>query len=98
LRERNLHHVLREVARRVAHVLPRCGDAAQRRVVVGAEVRSCYAPATGGNEGTQRRGSIRRENRLRRLDHQLELQGARAQLQSPLERAAGLRGGGDVAG
>ena len=40
LRERDLHHVLGKIARRVAHVLPRRGDAAERRVVVGAEVRA----------------------------------------------------------
>src|SRR5205085_4859634 len=45
--ERDLHHVLREIARRMHHVLVCCGNAATGRVVVGAEVR-CYATATCG--------------------------------------------------
>src|SRR5437879_2769538 len=37
--KRDLHHVLREIARRMHHVLVRRGNAAASRVVVGAEVR-----------------------------------------------------------
>ena len=43
------------IARRVAHVLPRRGDAAERRVVVGAEVRAPDAPVARGHEHTERR-------------------------------------------
>src|SRR5713101_6000065 len=37
--KRNLHHVLREIARGMHHVLMRGGDAATRRVIISAEVR-----------------------------------------------------------
>ena len=60
LRERDLHHVLGEVAGRVAHVLPRGGDAAERGVVVGAEVRADDAAVAGGDERAQRRRSVGR--------------------------------------
>src|SRR5260370_3559447 len=45
--KRDLHHVLREIARRMHHVLVRRGNAATSRVVVGAEVRR-YATAARG--------------------------------------------------
>src|SRR3989442_9495404 len=45
--KRNLHHVFREIARWMHHVLVRRGNAATSRVVVSAEVR-CYATAARG--------------------------------------------------
>ena len=49
-RQRDLHHVLREVARRMQHVLMRGRDAARRRVVVGPEMRRDDAAAAFGDE------------------------------------------------
>src|SRR5712692_260608 len=43
--KRNLHHVLREIARGMPHVLMRGGDAATRRVIISAEVRRRAATA-----------------------------------------------------
>ena len=96
LRQRHLHHVLGEVARRVAHVLPRRGDAAERGVVVGAEVRAPDAPVARGHERAQRRRAVGGEDRLRRFDHELERDRATPQSERPLERRAGARDGGHV--
>ncbi len=46
----------------VAHVLPRRRDAAERRVVVGAEVRASDRPSAGGNERAERRRSVRSQD------------------------------------
>ena len=89
--ERDLHHVLREVAHRMQHVLVRGRDAAGRGVVVGAEMRGDDPAAAFGDEPRQRDAAVGREDRLRRLDHQLEPQRARRQLAPVFERVA--RGG-----
>ena len=52
----------------------RRGDAAGGGVVVGAEVRGDDAPAALGDQPRQRDAAVGGEDRLRRLDHQLELQ------------------------
>ena len=56
----DLHHVLREIARRVVHVLVRRGDVAARGVVVRPEVRGDDAAARRGEQARQvRRGRSR---------------------------------------
>ena len=83
---------LREVARRVVHVLVRGRDVAGGGVVVGAEVRGDDAAA---RPRAMSRGSATlpsaREDRLRRLDHQLEPQRAGRQLAPVLEGVARRR-------
>ena len=97
LRQRDLHHVLREVAHAVPHVLPDGGDAAQRGVVVGAEVRAATTrPSPAATSGRSADVPSAREDRLRRLDHQLEPQRAGAELEPALERVARARHGVDV--
>src|SRR5688572_23773613 len=54
LRQRDLHHVAREIARWMSHVLPPRGDATQCRVVVGAEMRAANPSPAGGHERAQR--------------------------------------------
>ena len=50
LRQGDLHHVPREVAGEVARVLPGRGDAAERGVVVDAEMRAPHAAGAGGHQ------------------------------------------------
>jgi hypothetical protein len=66
--------MLCEIAHRVAHVLMRSRDAARRGVVVRAKVRRDDAAVAFRDETWQRDAAIRRKDRLRRLDHQFELQ------------------------
>ena len=75
-RQRHLHDVLREIARGVGHALVGGGDVAGGGVVVGAEVGAPAPSLPRGHQGTQGGLAIQAEDRLRRLDHDLELQGA----------------------
>jgi len=70
----HLHHVAGEVARRVVHPLMGGGDVAARRVVIRSEVRGDAAAPSPVEEERERRPAVGPENRLRRLDHELELQ------------------------
>ncbi len=70
----DLHRVLGEVAGGVRHVLVRRGDLKGRRVVVGSKVRGQTAAAAGLDEGEHIDPSPLIEDRLRRLDHDLEAQ------------------------
>ena len=82
----DLHHVPREVARGMVHALVRRGDVAARGVVVGAEVRGDGAAARGVEEARQVRLAALAEDRLRRLDHELEPQRAGGEAEARLER------------
>ena len=84
LREGHLHHVFREVAGFMAHVLPGSRDAAKGGVIVRAEVGAGYAATAGIDRRAERRRPIRRQDRLRRFNHQLQLQHTgRAQREPP---------------
>ena len=72
----DLHDVLGKVAGRVAHLLMGGGDVAGGGVVIGSKVRADAAPPGGGDETGKRRAAIRADDRLRRFDHQLELERA----------------------
>ena len=98
LRERDLHHVTREVTRGMAQVLPRRGDATERGVVVGAEVRAGDASVAGARRMRAAATSLRVDDRLRRLDHDLETERALGQVQPPFERFAAGGDGGDLRG
>ena len=76
----------------------RGGDAARGGVVVGAEMRGDDAPAAFADEPRQRDAAIGAENRLRRLDHQLEAQRAGRQLAPVLEGVARRRERRDLFG
>src|ERR1051326_1418575 len=84
--ERELHHLLREIARRGAHALGCRGDAERRRVIVGAEVRRLKPPRGGGDEPGERRRPVGAQHHLGRLDHDLEPQHALLEPELALER------------
>jgi hypothetical protein len=66
--------VPREIARGVNHRLVRGRDRAARRVVIHAEVHRDATPARRVDEVRQVGLAARVDDRLRRLDHQLEAQ------------------------
>ena len=70
---RHLHHLLGEVAGRVAHVLVERGDVAARRVIVGAEVRRHHPAAGGPEELRKHRDAIGVEKGLRHFDHRIPM-------------------------
>jgi len=82
----HLHHVAGEVARRVVHpLMGRLVMLAARRVVIRSEVRGDAAAPSPVEEERERRPAVGPENRLRRLDHELELQRSGGQTEFPLE-------------
>ena len=78
--ERNLHHVLREIASGMHHVLVRGSDAAARGVIVSAEVRGGATAARGPQEQRQIDPAFAVDDRLGSLDHHLHLQGTGSQV------------------
>ena len=95
--ERDLHHVLGEVARRVPHLLVRGRDVAVRGVVVRAEVRGDQAAGGGAVQPRQDRAALRIEDALRGLDHDLEAQRAGVEAEPILEHVEHVDDGLDVA-
>ena len=96
------HHPLGEIAPGVVHALVGGGDVARRGEVVGPEVRPAAAPLAGFEERRQRRAAVGPEQRLRRLDHQLDPEGPGGQAVAGFEalaeadQRARLLGDGDL--
>ncbi len=80
-----LHDRLGVVGDGVLEALLGCRDAAERGVVVGAVVQAGAAARGGVDHPRHQRGAVRAEDRLRRLDLQLEPQGAGRQAEVGLE-------------
>ena len=75
-RKGNLHHVLREVAGGMHHVLMCGGDIATRCVVVSAKMRGNTTPARRGQQQRQIDLTTSVNDRLRGFDHHLQLERA----------------------
>ena len=69
-RQRDLHHVLGEIARRMCHVLMRGRDRQSGRVIVSAEVGSGDTSTAGGNKIGKRDPALGGDDRLRGFDHE----------------------------
>jgi hypothetical protein len=72
--KRDLHHVLRKIARRMQHVLVRRGDVATGRVVVRAEVSRDTTPFGSRQQQRQIDLALMINDRLCSLDHHFKLQ------------------------
>ena len=83
--EAHLENVPREVAGRMRRHLVERGDVDAGGVVVGAEVRPAAAPARRGDQVGDHEVAARPDDRLGRLDHQLELQRSGEETVRPLQ-------------
>ena len=83
--KRHLHHLARKITSRMSHGLIRGGDTSSRGVIIGAEMRGNAAASRGGDQGQDLRFAALVENRLRRLDHQLDAQASGFEVQQGLE-------------